>query len=352
MKGPRFYVPLSLAIALAVALAASACSGGAAPASPTTAPAKPAATQAAAPAGGVPALTKQYQLSMATGGTAGTYYPYGGAIASLLSNNIKGLTVTAQTTGASVENLRLMGSKQVEMAISQNDIADYAMNGTEFFKDNKITNIRGMAVLYPEYIQIAVPADSNIKSYADLKGKRVSVGPPGSGSEANTRELVDAAGMTYKDFANAAQLSDAEAAAAFKNHQIDAMEVTTGVPASAFQDIGTAMKIRVLPVDGDLAKNLMSKYKFFVPVTIPANTYNGQDQPVQSVAVLSTLLVREDLDTDLVYAMTKTLFDKQPELAQAHAKGKLLTLQSAVTGLTVPWHPGAEKYYKEIGALK
>ena len=344
MKKPGFRVPLLLALALAAVLAVAACSGGAAPA-PTQAPAG-----AAQPA--APAAAKEYQFSMATGGTAGTYYPYGGAIGSLLSNNIKGLTVTAQTTGASVENLRLMGSKQVEMAISQNDIADYAYNGTEFFKDNKITNVRGMAVLYPEYVQIAVPADSNIKSLADLKGKKVSVGPPGSGSEANTREVMDAAGLTYKDFGNAAQLSDAEAAAAFKNRQIDAMEITTGVPASAFQDIGTAMKIRVLPVDGDLAKTLMSKYKFFVPVTIPANTYNGQDQPVQSVAVLSTLLVREDLDTDLVYNMTKTLFEKQPELAQAHAKGKLLTLQSAVTGLTVPWHPGAEKYYKEVGAIK
>lgn len=290
-------------------------------------------------------------MSMATGGTSGTYYPYGGAIAGVWTKNLKGVTVTVETTGASVENMRLLNSKQAELAITQNDIADYAYNGTEMFKE-KITNYRGVAVLYPELLQLVVPGNSDIKTPKDLKGKRMSLGPAASGTEANTRQLLDAVGLTPKELSKAAYLSNAEAGAAFKDRQLDAMQITGGIPFPTYQDISTLQDIRLIPIEGDVAQALMSKYKFFVPVTIPANTYKGQEKPVQTVAVMATLVAREDLDVDLVYWLTKTLIEKQPEVAQAHAKGKELSKESAVKGLTVPWHPGAEKYYKEIGVLK
>jgi TRAP transporter TAXI family solute receptor len=351
---------------------ATACSGGAAPA-PTQAPAKPAAaptqaaaapaapaptaapaaaapTQAAAPAAAVPALTKEYKMSMATGGTAGTYYPYGGAIAGLWGKYLKGVTVTAETTGASVENVRLLGNKQVELALIQNDIADYAYNGTEMFKDQKINDFQAVAMLYPELVQWTVTPD--IKTFADLKGKRIVVGPAASGSEANTRQIVEANGMTYKDFSKALFLSNAEAAAAMKDRQVDGFFVTSGAPLSAITDVTTAMDINILPIDGDVAKNAMSKYKFFVTTKIPGGTYKGLNKDIPTIAVQSCLVARSDLDPDLVYWLTKTLIEKQPELAQAHAKGKDLSKESAVQGVTIPWHPGAEKYYKEIGVLK
>ncbi len=347
---------------LAVALVATACSGGAAPA-PTQAPAKPAAAPTTAPAAApaapaapaaasksaVPALTKEYKMSMATGGTAGTYYPFGGAMAGLWGKNLKGVTVTAETTGASVENIRLLANKQVELALIQNDIADYAYNGTEMFKE-KTNNFQAVAMLYPELVQWAVTPD--IKTFADLKGKRIVVGPAASGSEANTRQIVDANGMTYKDFSKALFLSNAEAAAAMKDRQVDGFFVTSGAPLSAITDVTTAMDINVLPIDGDVAKKVMDKYKFFVTTKIPAGTYKGQTKDISTIAVQSCLVARSDMDPDLVYWLTKTLVEKQPELAQAHAKGKELSKESAVKGVTIPWHPGAEKYYKEIGVLK
>jgi len=359
------YLWLALVV---VALGMAACST-AAPAptpAPTQAPAKaaeptkaaaPAATaapaaaptQASAPAASVPALTKEYKMSMATGGTAGTYYPYGGAIAGLWSKYLKGVTVTAETTGASVENIRLLGNKQVELALIQNDIADYAYNGTEMFKE-KTNNFKAVAMLYPELVQWTVTPD--IKSFADLKGKRIVVGPAASGSEANTRQIVEANGMTYKDFSKALFLSNAEAAAAMKDRQVDGFFVTSGAPLSAITDVTTAMDINILPIDGDVAKKVMDRYKFFVTTKIPGGTYKGLPNDIPTIAVQSCLVARDDLDPDLVYWLTKTLIEKQPELAQAHAKGKDLSKESAVKGVTIPWHPGAEKYYKEIGVLK
>ncbi len=289
-------------------------------------------------------------MSMATGGTAGTYYPYGGAIAGIWGKNLKGVTVTAEATGASVENVRLLGNKQVELALIQNDIADYSYNGTEMFKDKKVTNFKAVAMLYPELVQWAVTP--NIKTIADLKGKRVVVGPAASGSEANTRQIVEANGMTYKDFGKALFLSNAEAAAAMKDRQVDAFFVTSGVPLSAYTDVTTAMDIGFIPIEGDVAKKVMDKYKFFVTTKIPGGSYKGVSSDVATIAVQSCLVARDDLDTDLVYWLTKTLIEKQPDLAQAHAKGKDLSKEAAVKSVTIPWHPGAEKYYKEIGVLK
>ncbi len=319
-------------------------------AAPTTAPAAaPTTAPAAAPASSVPALTKEYKLSMATGGTAGTYYPFGGVMGGLWGKYLKGVTVTSEATGASVENVRLLGNKQVELALIQNDIADYSYNGTEMFKD-KVTNFKAVAMLYPELVQWAVVP--GIKTLADLKGKRVVVGPAASGSEANTRQIVEANGMTYKDFSKALFLSNAEAAAAMKDRQVDAFFVTSGVPLAAYTDVTTAMDISFLPIEGDVAKKVMDKYKFFVTTKIPGGSYKGVANDVNTVAVQSCLVARDDVDPDLIYWLTKTLIEKQPELAQAHAKGKDLSKESAVKGVTIPWHPGAEKYYKEIGVIK
>jgi len=341
-----------LSFLLIVVLLAAACAPAATPTptplKPTPAPAPP--TPTPAPPTPTPP-PKAVKLSLATGGTAGTYYPLGGAMANLWSQNIPGLSVTAESTGASVENIRLLDKKSADLALTQNDIADYAMKGIEMFKDKAIT-VHAIAAIYPEFIQIMVGADSGINSLTDLKGKRVVVGAPGSGTEANARMILEAVGITYKDLAKVHLVPFAEAAAAFKDRQIDAAFFTAGIPNSAIQDVATLQAIKILPISGDVAKAVKAKNPFFTSVTIPANTYKGQTTDVETLAVLATLVARPDLDENLVYNLTKVLFEKQADLAKAHAKGKELDKNKATQGITIPLHKGAEKYYREIGVIK
>lgn len=303
---------------------------------------------AAAPA----AVTSQAaNLILATGGTAGTYYPYGGAIAQIWNKSIPKMNVTAQATGASKENIRLVGKGDADLAIVQNDVMDYAYNGVELFAGEKVQGFRTLATLYPEVIQIVVDPSSGIKSVADMRGKRISVGDAGSGVEANAKQILEAAGLTFNDL-KAARLSFKESASAMKDKQLDGFFVTAGVPNAAIQELSALAPVRVIPVDATLAAKLMGKYKFYTRTTIPGGTYKGADAAVDTVAVKATLIVRSDLPDAVVYSLTKALFDKQADLAMAHAKGKELSLQSAVQGASVDFHPGALKYYKEVDALK
>jgi TRAP transporter TAXI family solute receptor len=290
-------------------------------------------------------------LILATGGTSGTYYPFGGAMAQIFNSKIENMNVTAQATGASVENLKLIGKKEAELAIVQNDMTDYAYNGTETFKDGKIENVRAIATLYPEVIQIVASADSGIKSITDIKGTKFSVGAPGSGVEANARQILDVMGMTYNDF-SANYLSFSESADSLKDKHIDGFLFMSGIPNAAIQDTATTSALTFVSIPDDVIKNLTTKYPFFTEFIIPAGTYKGQDTDVKTVAAKATLVVGAEVSEKVVYDLTKALFENQPELAQAHAKGQELVLEEAVKGISVPFHPGAEKYFKEVGVLK
>lgn len=286
-------------------------------------------------------------MSMGTGGTSGTWFPLGGVIASVWSNNIKGVMVTAEATAGSVENTRLMGSKRVELAMVQNETADSAAKGIEAFKDEKITNIRAIASIHAELLQwVTVPT---IKSFADLKGKTICVGPAGSGMEVHSRRVFDANGLSYKDLGNALHLSNTEAVAAFKDRKIEGFNFTGGVPAAHIQDVASMAQISIVSLSGEVATKAVQKTPFFVPNTIPGGTYKGVDSDVQTLSVTAMLVARDDLDSDLVYWLTKILIEKQAELAQGHALNKQITKDAVLKGLTVPLHPGAEMYYKEIG---
>lgn len=290
-------------------------------------------------------------LILATGGTSGTYYPFGGSMAQIFNAKVPNMNVTAQATGASVENCKLLGKNEAELAILQNDMIDYAYNGTESFKDAKIDNLRGIATLYPEVIQIVSTEDSNVGNVLDLKGKKISVGAPGSGVEANARQIFEAAGMTYNDLTTSF-LSFAESADALKDKHIDGFFVTSGIPNAAIQDISAQHKVKLVSLSDDAIKSLMAKYPFFTEFTIPANTYNGQTTDVKTVAVNAILATNSQLSEEVVYNLTKALFENQAELAQAHAKGKELSMEKAVKGISIPFHPGAIKYYKEKGLMK
>lgn len=297
--------------------------------------------------GGAGSASDPKAITIATGGTGGTYYPLGGGMAQVFEKEM-GITATAQVTGASVENMHLLSRGEVELAFTQNDIADYAVNGTEVF-DAKLDNITGVAALYPEIIQLVVPAKSDIRSIGDLAGKRVSVGAPGSGNEANSKQILQAAGLTYDDIQEELK-SYADSADSFKDGLIDAMFVTSGIPNASVQDIAVTKGIRVLSLDEGVIEALREAYPFFVRAEVPAGTYDGQTEPASTVAVVAALAASADLSEDFVYALTKTLFENLDAVADNHAKGKEITLEKALDGLTIPIHPGAQKYYDERGA--
>ncbi len=288
---------------------------------------------------------------LATGGTSGTYYPFGGAIANIWNTKIENMNVTAQATGASAENLRLINKGEAEYAIVQNDVMDYAYNGTDLFAGEKLTNLATIGTLYPEVVQIAVSKDSGIKSVADLKGKRISVGDAGSGVEFNAKQILEGYGLTFDDIKKN-NLSFKESAEGIQNGTLDGCFITAGVPNSALQELAFTAGLSLIPVEGEAASKIMEKYSYYTLTTIPAGTYKGTDEYISALAIKATLAVSAKLDTDTVYEMTKALFSNLPELATAHAKGKEVSAENAVKGVSVPFHPGAVKYFKEVGLMK
>lgn len=293
---------------------------------------------------------KNVFVNIATGGTGGTYYPLGGAMAKIFNEHIEGVTANAQSTGASVENIGLVSSGETEVAFVQNDVTYYAWTGTESFADkDKITNIRGMAMLYPEVVQIIATKDSGIKSVEDLKGKKVAVGAPGSGTEVNARQILAEHNITYNDLGKADYLSFAEAADQLKDKQIDAAFVTAAVPTSAVTEVTQTADIVVVPVESSKISSLIEKYPFYTEVTIPANSYKGQTTDVITPAVMAMLVVPEDLDEDLVYNMTKQLFEQRQVIIDTHDRGNDIKLETALAGMPIDVHPGAQRYYNEKG---
>lgn len=284
-------------------------------------------------------------VNIATGGTAGTYYPLGGAIAEILNKNVPGVNASAQSTGASVANINLLKDGKVEMALIQNDITYYAVKGQEMFKDKAVPNLKGIATLYNETVQILTVDKTGIKSIADLKGKRVAVGAAGSGTEANARQILEAFGITYNDI-KVQYLSFGEAASGLKDGNVDAAFVTAGFPTAAIQDIATQHKVVLLPVEADKADALIKKYPFYAKVTIPGNTYPGQTANVAAVAVKAMLVVTDKMDADLAFNITKAIYDNTERMKAAHAVGKEITKESAKQGMSVDLHAGAAKFFQ------
>lgn len=291
------------------------------------------------------------QLLLATGGTAGTYYPLGGAIANIINKRVPKLSISAQSTGASVENMRLVTKGEVDLAIVQNDIAFQAFNGLEAFEGKPIKNFSVVASLYPEVVQFVVKADGPIKTWADLKGKRIGVGAPGSGAEANARQVLGIYGLTYDDIQEQF-LSFAESSNQFKDGQIDGFFVTAGIPNPGITDVSTQHKIRLLSVSQDKMKELAAKFPFLVGTTVPAKTYLNQNEAAYTPAVTAILIAGNHMSEKDIYDITKVLFENGGELAQAHAKGSAITLPTALDGVSTPVHAGAAAYYREKGVIK
>jgi len=293
-------------------------------------------------------------IAIATGGTAGVYFPLGAALAELWTGKVANVQATAQTSGASVANIRLLQRGDVAVAFIQNDITFYAFHGTEMFKDyvaNKtqpVANLRGMAMLYPESIQIVTLRSKNFNSVADLRGKRIAVGAPGSGTEVNARQILRAFELGYyntrPDF-----LNFAEAADQLKDGVVDAVFITAGFPTAAVVDIAANRDIKILPVPRDAVDLLRETYPYYTSVTIPANTYKGQTEPVETVAVMAMLVTRQEVEEPLIYSLTAALWDNTDRLRTAHARGRDVTTASARRGMPITMHAGALRYYRERG---
>ena len=285
-------------------------------------------------------------LNIGTGGTAGTYYPIGGAIAEILNKEIPGMNASAQSTGASVANINMLSDGSVDLATVQNDITYYAVTGTEMFAGKKVDGLQGIASLYPETCQFVTLQSSGIKSLSELKGKRVAVGAVGSGVEANARQILAAYGITYDDI-DEQFLSFAEGANALKDGNVDVAVLTAGYPTASVQDIASQNPVRLLPVDDQIADQLIAQYPFYTKTAIPAGTYAGFDEAVPGVSVMAMLVAGSTVNEMLGYDIAKAIFSHLDRLQGAHAVGKQITKDSAKAGMSLPMNPGAEKYFGE-----
>ena len=295
------------------------------------------------------ALAQQgLNIAIATGGTGGVYYPLGGGMANVLSKHVPGMQASARVTGGSVDNLKLIGSQQSEVALVMVDAALDALKGEDKFKGNPV-EVRTLMVLYPNRMHVVTVDGTGINSMADLKGKRVSVGAPKSGTELNSRAILAAAGMTYKDLGKVEYLPFAESVDLMKNRQLGATLQSAGLGVASLKDLSSSASITVVSVPKETIDKIGPP---FISAIIPANTYTGQDKDVPTAAVVNYLVTSSAVSDDLAYQMTKLIFESLPELQNAHAAGKEIKLEAAATGSPVPLHPGAIRYYKEKGLIK
>jgi len=297
------------------------------------------------------ALAADQFVNVLTGGTSGVYYPLGVALANVIGKALPNVKTSAQATKASVENLNLLQAGRGEVAFTLGYSLSDAWKGNEEagFK-SPLKKLRCIAAIYPNYIQIVARADAGIKTLGDLKGKKISVGAPKSGTELNARAILGAAGLSYKDFSRVEYLSFGESVELMKNRQLDVTLQSAGLGVASLKDLATSVDIVVVAVPPEVVKKVNDPA--YMPTTIPANTYNGQASPVPAVAVQNYLVTREDLSADTVYHITKALWASLDQLANAHVAAKAIELKHALDGMPVPLHPGAEKYYREIGLIK
>lgn len=289
-------------------------------------------------------------INILTGGTSGVYYPLGVALSKIYSEKIPGARPSVQATKASVENLVLLQTGKGEIAFTLGDSLAFAWAGDEEagFK-GKQDRLRGLAAIYPNYIQVVATKESGIRTLADLKGKRLSVGAPRSGTELNTRAILGAAGLTYKDLGKIEYLPFGESVDLMKNRQLDATLQSAGLGVAAIKDLAASVDIVVMEIPAAVVDKAGAPY---VKAAIPANTYTGQTQPVAGAAVVNYLVTRATLSNDLAYAMTKAVFEQRADLVAAHSAANDIKLENALQGMPVPMHPGAERYFREKGVMK
>ena len=321
---------LLLVVVMVMAMALCACGGGA-----------PADQGSAGPT----------NIAMATGGTSGTYYGFSSIVAQVLNDKCgDALNISVESTGASKANIQLVAAGQDQLAIVQNDVMTYAYNGTDLFaEDGAITNFSAVMTMYPETVQIV--ANKSITSIDQLAGKKVSVGDAGSGVEFNATQILAAYGMDINRDIGKNNQSFADSADSLKNGTIDAAFVVAGAPTTAVTELASTYNFNILEIDPEHAAALQADYPFYTYTTLPAGTYGPVETDVKTVSVMATYIAANDLSEDAVYAFVKGIFENKDAIAAGNAKGELIDIETAVSGINIPFHPGAKKYYEEVGAL-
>nr|WP_281279041.1 TAXI family TRAP transporter solute-binding subunit [Pigmentiphaga humi] len=300
---------------------------------------------------GIPAFAQQKFINVLTGGQSGVYYPLGVALGQIYAKAIPGAKTSVQATKASAENLNLLQAGRGEIAFTLADALSDAWKGEKEagFKE-PLGKLRAIAGIYSNYIQIIASKASGIKTLADLKGKRISVGAPRSGTELNARAVLKAAGLTYKDFSKVEYLPFGESVELIKNRQLDVTLQSAGLGVASIRDLATSVEIVVVPVSQDVVAKIGDPA--YQATTIPANTYTGQTADVPSIAIRNFLVSHQGVPDDIAYGMTKALFENLDQMVAAHSAAKAIDRASAMGGTSVPFHPGALKYYKEVGLAK
>ncbi len=295
-----------------------------------------------------PAAAQSF-VNVLTGGTAGVYYPLGVALGRIYGERIQGIRTSVQATKASVENLNLLQAGKGEIAFTLGDslIAAWKGDPEAGFKA-PLDKLRGIAAIYPNYVQIVASRDSGIATLADLKGKRLSVGAPKSGTELNARAILAAAGLSYADLGKVEYLPFAESVDLMKNRQLDATLQSAGLGVASIRDLAASVPIRMVAVPAEIVAKIGAPFR---PGVVPAGTYAGQDSDVPTATIPNFLVTHAGVSDDLAYAMTKELFANLDQLAAAHAEGRKIALEGALAGMPVPLHPGAARFYKEKGLL-
>ncbi|MCK0168398.1 TAXI family TRAP transporter solute-binding subunit [Jannaschia sp. S6380] len=304
---------------------------------------------------------------IATGGTSGTYFPIGGLIANAISNppgsrpceeggacGAPGLIATAMSANGSVANVNGIAGGTIESGFSQSDVAYWAHTGTGIWEDQEpVEKLRAIANLYPESIHLVASADAGIEGIGDLAGKRVSLDEPGSGTLVDARIILEAAGLTEDDI-EAEYLKPSQAADRMRDGAMDAFFFVGGFPAGAIAELASQDDIVIVPIDGDAAAGILGEYEFFAEDLIPAGTYEGQDADVTTISVGAQWVTSADQPEELVYEITKALWNDNTRklLDGGHAKGASITAETALDGIGIPLHPGAERFYREAGLLE
>ncbi|MFP4275164.1 MAG: TAXI family TRAP transporter solute-binding subunit [Paracoccaceae bacterium] len=305
-------------------------------------------TLAVAAALAVGSTAHAQDLSIATGGTGGTYYPYGGGLAEVIGRHVEGASATAEVTGASVENMALIARMDSDLAIALADTVLASYEGTDQFEGRQV-DARALASIYPNAVQIVTLADSGITSLADLKGKRVSVGAPGSGTEVNAETILNANGITYDDI-DEQRLNFNETADALRDGDIDAGFWSVGPPTSSIMNLAATRDIALVPLTEEEVAAAQEAEPVFASYTLRADLYEGVDVDVPTIAVPNVLVVNAEMDEDLAYNITKAMFDNVDELIAVHPAANDTTVEFSLGATPIPMHPGALRYYEETGA--
>jgi len=288
------------------------------------------------------------ELAFATGGTSGTYYPLGGSIANVWNETYDNINVTIQPAGASVENINRVSSGEVDIVLAMNNIADQAYKGEGESFPEKLENFQAIGVVYPEVMHVVTTQDTGIQSIADLKGKTINPGPPGSGTYVTALAILEAYGIGPDDFKSRPG-SFSDAVSGLKDGNLDAGFAVVSFPASAVTQIATSNPVKILEVTGEGYDKLKEKVPFAAQFPITGGAYKGQDEDAITVALQAVMYVRDDLDETLVYNLTKTLYEETAEIEKGHARGSQISIDNAADGITTPFHPGALKYLEEQG---